>query len=56
MQPSYGSVFYLVKDKVKCGVAMVENEALSNNQAICNAENIDMFSSLDSNLLLERGF
>jgi hypothetical protein len=27
MQPSYGSVSDLVKDKVKCDVGMVENEA-----------------------------
>jgi hypothetical protein len=37
MQPSYGDVSDLVKDKVKCGVAMVESEAIINIQAICNA-------------------
>jgi ankyrin repeat protein len=47
MQPSYGSVSDLVKDKAKCGVAMVESEAMSNTQAICNAKTNDMLSSLD---------
>jgi hypothetical protein len=37
MQPSYGDVFDLVKDKAKCGVAMVESEPITNIQAICNA-------------------
>jgi len=37
MQPRYGAVFDLVKDKAKCGVAMVENEVITNIQAICNA-------------------
>jgi hypothetical protein len=47
MQPSYGNVSDLVKDKAKCVVAMVENEALSNTQAICNVETNDMMGSLD---------
>jgi len=37
MQPSYGDVFDLVKDKAKCCVAIVESEAITNIQAICNA-------------------
>jgi hypothetical protein len=47
MQPSYSDVSNLVKDKVKCGVAIVENEAIINIQTICNAQTNDMLSSLD---------
>jgi hypothetical protein len=36
MQPNYGDVSDLIKDKAKCGVAMVENEAITNIQVICN--------------------
>jgi hypothetical protein len=37
MQPSYGDVSDLVKDKAKRGVAIVENEAITNIQTIFNA-------------------
>jgi hypothetical protein len=55
MQPSYGDVSNLVKDKAKCGVAIVESEAITNIQTICNARTNDMLSSLDFKSSNRRG-